>query len=215
MITIKQQKLYEILDDKNNRIWGGIQYWFPKEGYIPNGACGATTGANILSYIVRTRKELDAKSNHQTKDGFLDFMKESYKYMYPRVVGLLAEFFVIGINDFAKAIGVAMHADHLKIHIGRACRPSLEKVSSFITESLKKDIPVAFLILSNGATPGLDSWHWVTIIGLDEKTNIANIVDNGRLLTADISRWLDTSIMGGSFIRLVPDSLDSSLSANA
>lgn len=214
-ITIKQQKLYEILDDKNNHTWGGVQYWFPSEGYIPPGACGATTGANILSYLVRTRKGIEVKSNHQTKDGFLDFMKESYKYMYPRVAGLLADFFVIGINEFAKSLCMEMHADQLKVPICRSSRPDAQKTSAFIAESLTNDIPVAFLILSSGATPELDGWHWVTIIGLDEETHVVDFIDNGRLLQADISLWLNTSIMGGSFIRLVPDSVDSSSRANA
>ena len=203
-ISIKQPELYEITDEKKCRCWGGVQYWLPKEGYIPQGACGATTGANMFSYLIRTRDEFDVKTDHQTKKGFLDFMKESYKYMYPRVVGLLAEFFLIGANDFAKALGVHMKAKQLKVHIGRACRPSIDEVSKFIAETLSDDLPVAFLILSSGTTPELDSWHWVTIVGYDEETHIADIVDNGRRLQADIEQWLDTSIMGGSFVRLVP-----------
>lgn len=204
-ITIKQKNLYEITDEKNNRTWGGVQYWFPKEGYIPPGACGATTGANIFSYLIRTRKGFEIKTNHQTKDGFLEFMKESYKYMHPRVMGLLADFFLLGADEFAKALGVNMHAEQLKIPICRTCRPDIKKVSSYISESLADDIPVAFLILSSGATPELDGWHWVTIIGLDEDTNTIDFIDNGRALQADLASWLDTSIMGGSFVRLVPE----------
>ena len=89
---LKQDNLYQILDENNNHLWGGVQYWFPKEGYIPPGACGATTGANIFSYLVRTREGYKVDTDHQTKAGFLEFMKESYKYMYPRVMGLLADF---------------------------------------------------------------------------------------------------------------------------
>jgi hypothetical protein len=116
-----------------------------------------------------------------------------------------------GAEEFSASLGVPMRAERLKVPISRSCRPSVAETVAFIEQSLANDSPVAFLILSSGATPALDSWHWVTIFDLDKETTVIHFIDNGEKFQADIGRWLETSIMGGSFVRLVPAEDSSSL----
>jgi hypothetical protein len=205
-ISVDKPELFEITDKRGKRFYGGVQYWFPKKGYIPPGACGATTGANIFGYLVRTHEGFADEDNLRTKAGFLAFMKKSYAHLYPRVMGLMADNFVLGAESFAASLGVPMHAERLKVPICRAGRPTATEAAAFIKEALRGDAPVAFLILSSGATPTLDAWHWVTIIALNERSFEVGIIDNGELLHANLSRWLETSIMGGSFVRMGMDS---------
>ncbi|GHU68769.1 hypothetical protein AGMMS49983_21690 [Clostridia bacterium] len=215
-IILTQTNLFEITDKKGKIHFGGVQYWFPKKGYIPQGACGATVGANIFGYLTRTQgdKQIAEPGDLQRKAGFLEFMKKAYPFLYPRAMGLMAEPFMQGAEEFGASFGVPMRAERLKVPIGRSCRPSAEKLTAFIAESLRRDIPVAHLVLSSGQTPTLDTWHWITIIGVDEETKIIDFIDNGVRLQADLTRWLETSILGGSFVRLVPAD-DPSSRANA
>jgi hypothetical protein len=202
-IQVRQTELFQITDKSGKLYCGGVQYWFPKKGYIPPGACGATTGANIFGYLARTHGDFADPGDLQSKASFLEFMKKSYAHLYPRVMGLMADNFMLGAEAFAASLGVPMRAERLKAPISRSCRPSAGEAAAYIAESLRRDVPVAHLILSSGATPELDAWHWVTIIALDEDTMKIDVIDNGQLLRADLARWLDTSIMGGSFVRMV------------
>jgi hypothetical protein len=188
---------------------GGDQYWLPKEGFIPGGACGATTASNILAYLLRTRPELYGLASaagldapQGDKAGYIEFIKKVYKFLYPRLAGLMINEFLEGIGLLAKEYGLPVFAECLRVPIGRSKRPSFAEAAGFIEESLKADIPAAFLILSNGCVANLDTWHWVTILSISKETGQIDITDNGKVLQADLGEWLGASIMGGAFVRL-------------
>ena len=270
MIGLKCIELIGVEDGRGAYTVGGDQYWFPKEGYIPPGACGATTGANLLAYMLRSRPELyasaqkagldglaapvpqddkpyhglaapvppDLKRDHglagpvppddkpshglacpippelkpyhglavpvppNSKTGYLEFMKKAYKFLAPHIGGLMADDFVEGIERMADEYSLPIATELLKVPIARAKRPSFQDAASFIRASLEDDMPVAFLILSSGYVANLDTWHWVTILALDEDAGSVRIADNGKALPADLGKWLETSIMGGAFVRL-------------
>jgi hypothetical protein len=79
-------------------------------------------------------------------------------------------------------------------------------------EALKNDAPVAFLNLHAGDVEELDTWHWVTIIGVDEELGDlgghgagtasfkARFYDHGQCREADVGRWLATTKTGGGFV---------------
>jgi len=219
-IGLKYPELLNIRDENGTLVTGGSQYWYPSEGFIPNGACGATAASNILGYLLMTRGSLYASAcdtglidpampkgftaKEQVpvqKTEYLEFMKKIYEFLYPHPGGLMADGFAEGISKFASKYKLPLDTKCLKIPINRKQRPLLEEVIAFIKTSLEADIPVAFLILSSGCVSVLDTWHWVTILGLDEGKGSAQIVDNGKVFTAVLGPWLDTSIMGGAFVR--------------
>jgi|GEM_PF-1511758 len=250
VIGIKYPELMTVKDRDGAQTTGGDQHWYPKEGYIPPGACGATASSNALAYVLRSRPRLyglaaaggldglagpvpgpvhepvtgqesaanatgiesntvtEAGSNTvtetgpNTKDGYLEFMKKVYRFMYPRIGGLMSGDFLTGMGELSGEYGLPFETERLPIPISLAKRPAIAEVCSFIGDSLKDDIPVAFLILSNGCVEKLDTWHWVTILAIDEETRHVQIVDNCEVFWADLGMWLDTSIMGGAFVRL-------------
>ena len=233
VIKVKHPELFDVIDENGNITSGGDQHWFPKEGFIPPGACGATTASNILAYLLRSRPELyalaqeadlggialplmstpvleendktqDVNAAPSTKDGYLEFMKRVYRFLYPRVGGLLACHFLEGIAELANEHRIPVSAECLRVPIAQTKRPSFAKAAEFICSSLDANIPVAFLILSGGGVAGLDTWHWVTILAIDDELKSVEILDNTVTLWADLGIWLETSIMGGSFIRLFP-----------
>ena len=225
-VGLKNPGLLNIRDDNGTLVTGGNQYWYPAEGFIPNGACGATAASNTLGYLIMTRGSLYdvacetgligplmpkgflAKTHSQEhavtpmqKPEYLDFMKKVYEYLYPHPGGLMADGFAEGIRGLALKYKLKLDTECLKIMISRKLRPPLEEVSAFIKTPLQADLPVAFLILSGGCVSVLDTWHWVTILGLDEEKGSVQITDNGKVFTAELGPWLETSIMGGAFVR--------------
>ena len=68
---------------------------------------------------------------------------------------------------------------------------------------IKLDHPVAFLNLDNGKESKLDTWHWVTIVGIEYNKNeelYATIADEGLLKTIDLSLWINSTSKEGGFI---------------
>ena len=136
------------------------------------------------------------------KAGYLEFMKKVYRFMYPRAGGLMSGDFLEGIDGLASEYGLPIAAERLVAPIAKPKRPSVPEVAAFVRCAFEADSPVAFLILSSAFVENLDTWHWVTILALDEEAGRVKIVDNCEVLWADLSAWLDKSIMGGSFVRL-------------
>ena len=205
---LKKPELLSV-DDNGTLVTGGSQYWYPQEGFIPNGACGAAAASNILGYLLLTRESLydtacvmGLTQTPIQKPEYLEFMKKVYEFLYPHPGGLMADGFAEGIGGLAEKYKLPIETECLKITINRKLRPSLAEINTFIKTSIRADIPVAFLVLSKGCVSELDTWHWVTILGIEEESGSVQIVDNGKIFFADLHPWLETSIMGGAFVRL-------------
>ena len=213
-IGLKNIELLRVRDEGGALTVGGSQYWYPKEGYIPQGACGATTASNVLAYLLRSRPELFAMAEKAGLDGlagpvsvvekagYLEFMKKVYKFMYPRVGGLMSGGYLEGMAELAAAYGLPIEAERLHVPVSSMMRPKIEEAAAFIRVSLEDDLPVAFLVLTRGSEHSLDIWHWVTVTSFDDEAMVAAIADNGKEYRADVRKWLDTSIMGGAFVRM-------------
>ena len=69
--------------------------------------------------------------------------------------------------------------------------------------ALAADSPVAFLNLSHGLVKELDSWHWVTIVGLEQHGDglmQTTILDGGREYAVDFRLWFQSTRAGGGLI---------------
>ncbi|MDR3305066.1 MAG: hypothetical protein LBS85_03405 [Clostridiales Family XIII bacterium] len=197
---------FDILDDSGRVFRGGDQHWYTSGGFIKEAACGATTCSNIMSYLLRTRTEIAAgyaeTGRLGEKGAFVRFMEMVYPFVHPRAGGLMADYFVSGTQELARSLGISARITRHQVPVRRSGRPGAREAGAFLCESLKQDIPAAFLILSNGSVPKLDTWHWVTITAVEPDTLRAQILDNGQLFWADLARWLETSLIGGSFVCL-------------
>ena len=83
-------------------------------------------------------------------------------------------------------------------------RPSIQRTADFFRQAFLADSPIAFLNLDRGALPGLESWHWVSLIAMDHEGDklTATAADNGQLLGLDIGLWLETTKRSGGFVYL-------------
>jgi hypothetical protein len=147
-------------------------------------------------------KDLSALCPYEvhTKDGFLELMKDVYHYVRPGLLGVMTNDFIRGAYGYAASRGVDLRTSALIFPASRGKRPSAGDVYSYIGGSLSADLPVAFLNLSNGRVPYLDSYHWVTISALDDEEGKITIVDNGRTFEIDLALWIKRTTMGGAFV---------------
>jgi len=203
---LKRPELLHVTDENGTRVFGGNQYWYPKEDFFPGGACGSTTASNILAYMLLTRPELLEKAKFDgfgSKSGYMGFMKTVYRFFKPSIIGLHRSWFVKGVAGFAKEYGLPISAEMLKVNVRCLKRPAFSDAADFIYSAIEKETPVAYLILSTGGVANLYKWHWVTIIGIDEKTRKVRILDNTSTYWVDLGAWLEKSVLGGALIRLL------------
>jgi hypothetical protein len=77
-------------------------------------------------------------------------------------------------------------------------------VVTFIENALNQDSPIAFLNLGNGGAENLDSWHWVTVIGIerteDFSTATIDTLDDGLLKRVDLSKWYHNMSDAAGFV---------------
>lgn len=190
-------------------LFGCDQDWF--RGFWQRKAgCGPCTGANLLLYLSRSGR-LSLPMEITDRASFLILMERSWEYLTPGMKGLNSPYLMLeGLDAFLENLGSGMRSRALNIPTEEDRRPHFETAETFIRNGLLADSPVAFLNLSNGDVAQLESWHWVTVIGLDGKGRDAELViyDNGRQLRVSLSRWLSTTRRGGGFVYVgegIPD----------
>jgi hypothetical protein len=196
-LNIKNPELL-ILDTPRGKAAGGSQLWYTDRWSVLSG-CGPTAAANLVWYLSRRDPSLGALT------GVLTYSLESYRSLQdemftrfkPGMGGVnSSKLFTGGLLKYAGLRGIALETRELDIPaIGR---PSAGAMADFVREGLVSDCPVAFLNLSNGDQAALDSWHWVTVIGLSGRT--AHILDMGRPVEVDLLRWHASSVLGGAFV---------------
>jgi hypothetical protein len=211
MRTLTDTDAFLIRDASGNSYYGGDQEWFgvDKESckeYRKEAACGATTCANILAYLARTRSGLAglAPSGLHDKEEFLAFMKAVYPFVRPGLIGIMPADFTRGAQEYSAARGFEFTYDLLTVPAASSKRPKEDAMYGFLNAALVDDLPVAFLNLSGGRVKNLDSYHWVTLVGLDDASGVCRIVDNGRLLDVALKKWLRRSTLGGAFVVIRP-----------
>jgi hypothetical protein len=204
VITLSDIDAFRITDENGEIYYGGDQEWLPSGEFRSEASCGATTCANILSYHIRTKPDMQAQMPYDpnTKTAFVEFLKKVYHCVTPGRMGTMPDLFKNGAKSFAEKHGFDVDILMMKVPTLRGKRPCFGAVAEFIGDALKNESPVAFLNLANGRVANLDSYHWVTIVSVDCESGNVQIVDNGNLLTIDLKKWLLSSTLGGAFLVL-------------
>ncbi len=195
--AIKNLDLLKVRAPFGGHTIGGSQLWY-RERWPRMSGCGPTAASNIVWYYARSRPELHSLCDVGGADRahFLRLMDEMFTFVTPGFQGVnSAAIFTDGIMRYGAARGA-----NIATHVLEAGRSADEyAVRDFIEGALKLDAPIAFLNLSNGALENLESWHWVTIVALDERMT-ASIADQGRIFEIDLGLWLKTTMLGGALV---------------
>ncbi len=202
IIKLNKTDLFKIRESK--RIYNGPdQSWYPKR-FQRMAGCGPTSCSNIIWYLSQTKEKYKGLCTYDgtTYRGFLQLMEDMWQYVTPGLMGVnKLELFENGVTSYGKDNGVALSCKSLKINSkNQISDKEIEKAFDFIEEALKKDLPVAFLNLHNGKLLNLESWHWVTIYGLDREKGSVSILDQSRLEEIDLKLWMKSSSKGGGFV---------------
>ena len=173
---------------------GGSQEWYEDKWHKKSG-CGPVAASNIVWYIMR---------KHGTTPDYLKLIREMYDFVTPTLRGVdTSGIFVNGLLGYAGKNNIIITPHVLDIPKRKRDRPDADMLREFIVKALNTDSPVAFLNLSNGTISDLENWHWVTIIAFDPDTMITEISDHGKILSINISEWLESSMLGGSFVYII------------
>ncbi|HWT26810.1 MAG TPA: hypothetical protein VN131_02620 [Mobilitalea sp.] len=202
--SIKDKEIFRIEEEITNQIfYGSNQEWYTKRWQRMAG-CGPSTVTNIIYYLNRTRNSEQYTSN-LTKSEYLDLMNEIWRFVTPSIGGISStDMLCKGAQKYLTDRKLKIKLDTLDIPKKYDLRPEFKQVISFIDMALSNDSPVAFLNLDNGTVEELDSWHWVTIIGLeyslDDEAAVVDFLDEAMVKKIDFSQWLKTTKMGGGFV---------------
>ncbi len=204
MQKIKNPRLLEIRTPDGRSCTGGNQEWYGTQWHRMAG-CGPVAASNLVWYQSKSRENL--RGMCESGDGgygdFLKLMDAMFEYITPGRGGIhSSKLFIPGLLSFCRDRGFQMEADFLEVSRKPRTGPSRDEVRNYLMRWLENDCPVAFLNLSNGSLALPDSWHWVTILGLDSDNMAALVSDEGRTYEANIAEWLETSVLGGAFVTL-------------
>lgn len=206
------ERVYGITDPERltiregERTWRGADQEWYGESWQRKAGCGPTCAALLLHYLAAAgpeRKALCPKRASSRKD-FVRLMDEVWKFVTPGRMGVNSLHpFSRGLAAYARERGVALPVRELDIPALKIARPTIDQCAAFLRTGLTADCPVAFLNLSAGQVKALDSWHWVTIIALEEHGEgplLCTVLDGGKEITVDFRLWFQTTGRGGGLI---------------
>lgn len=199
--SIKIPELLQLSWPGADLFFGCDQDWF-KSFWQRKAGCGSCTGANILHYF-SGRQRLSLPHDVVDKESFVRLMEYSWQFLTPGVMGLNSPFLMQkGLDEMMKQLGYPGKSLVMEVPDDPASRPSLKAAEAFIRAGLQSDSPVAFLNLHNGGQEQLESWHWVTVVGIrgDENSAQLDIYDNGARFAVDLGAWLVSAQRGGGFV---------------
>ena len=181
--------------------FGCNQEWFA-EHWQRQAGCGPCTAATILYYLANSRSSLDDlyTAESHNREGFTCFMADIWHFVTPGHMGVNeATILADGVVRYAAGHGVILRSEIQKVPPRRKRAAPFPDFVKFIQTGLESDCPVAFLNLSNGRLPNLDSWHWVTITALSENGD-AVVSDSGQRKLISLQSWYQSSWLGGAAV---------------
>lgn len=205
-VSILHSDILTIREDNSETThFGGDQEWYVDE-WRRRAGCGPTCGANVTAYLALTRPAYRAlyTGEDMRKSQFSAHMEQIYQYITPGSMGLnRVEMYTEGMASFAESRGLALQP-HVFEAQGNMCknRPSVDKLATFLSDGLAGDCPVSFLNLTKGRVKNLQSWHWITITGIESDANTltAYASDEGKQIRFDMRLWYLTTRMRGGLI---------------
>ena len=184
---------------------GADQNWFPDE-WQRRAGCGPTAAAMLVSYLAQSREAFRPlyPSGSWEQPDVTALMEELWTHITPGKRGVnTLHIFTKGLTAFAAQKGVALPIRALAVPRFRLARPPVAQCAAFLRSALDADCPVAWLNLHSGSVPGLDDWHWVTIIGLEELPGgplLCTYLDGGKTAAADFRLWFQETRLGGGLV---------------
>lgn len=194
------------IENMDNLCWGANQEWYPTD-WQQKAGCGPTACSHLLWYLARTRPGYSSlcPDNGNNKDAFLQLMEAVWPFVTPGNKGVnKTSMLADGGIAYAQTKDIALASTVLNIPPMPLHRPQPAVLNLFLQKTLGRNLPVAFLNLSNGALQNLDAWHWVTLIEANTQTLMGTMLDAEKKQEIDLGLWLQTSKLGGGFVALHP-----------
>ena len=203
--SLTQLDNIHFMDDNGNILFGCDQEWYGSHWQRMAG-CGPTVAATILLYLSRMHG-IVLPHKVECKSDCIMLMESVWKHVTPSTMGVYpVEQLPDGVLSFAHENGFDLESFVLNIPKSSKGRPTVAEVVEFISGGLNLDCPVAFLNLASGKISNLDSWHWVTVVGIeaDDQGN-ANLLiyDGAKTLLVDLGLWLGSTRLGGGFVYFI------------
>ncbi len=201
---INQPEILQIADAGGNTYYGANQNWYQQARQRWSG-CGPTTCSNLMWYLSRTRENSEQLTSFpgDSREGRLKIMEEVWNYVNPGAGGVNStRIFIDGAKSYTAAKELSLTWDVLDVPAVSGSRPDVAELMQFCQNSFVNDRPVAFLNRSNGKLTNLDNWHWVTLIAFSPEDCSAVMYNNGRRLTIELGKWLETTALGGGLVAL-------------
>lgn len=190
--------------------YGLSQNWYSTSWRRQSG-CGPTTAAAQFLYTARTNPAAAALFPEQeaTPTTALALMDRVWNYITPSAfvgVSHLSKLEQGGVK-YGRSREVALGYRALPVSpLGIFGRPTVPDMNGFLVPPLLAGYPVAFLGRSSGKVQGMESWHWVLLVGIEygESFCYATVYNNGEQQNIDLSKWLQTTRLGGGFVFFQP-----------
>lgn len=184
--------------------WGGDQDWYSTPLRRKAG-CGPTTATNILAYLSRTQadKEVLWQPSSYNYEDYQVMMEKVWNFVTPTKLGLYSiRDLAQGMINYASTYQIPIAAHTLNLSFRPRQRKKFSEVEVFVLQGLAAGSPIAFLNYSRGKETELESWHWVTLMGLElfAEGSRAIICDNGIRKKIDLKLWYETSRLGGGMV---------------
>jgi hypothetical protein len=178
--------------------YGCDQEWYPSKWQRMSG-CGPTAASNLYLYNMRDIKR------YRTFDEGLEVMEEIWHYVTPRFGGGVntTKIFTDGFTKLLKEKGREFTFEVLEVPQKKTLRRPISEVREFMTRAIEDNLPIAFLNLHNGEEVQLDSWHWVTVVGIETSPKdelYLDIFDAGKLISVNLDHWYAKTKKGGGFV---------------
>lgn len=186
---------------------GCNQAWF-HDPWQQQAGCASCALSNALWYWQR-RKSVRPARDDRSKSAALHMMEDAWHYVTPSAMGVNdPNVFRRGAENFFRKHGHLIETELLSLPQSQRNRPTLQNCAAFLTRALSADIPPAFLNYANGKLQNLESWHWVSVVGLKSNQEKAELLicDQGELKRIDWRLWLKTSLLGGHLVAFFPQS---------
>lgn len=182
--SIGSEKINKLTIEADGKVFHApYQFWYPSLRQRMSG-CGPVVASNIAAVL--------ADLPYETKDDCLWLMTTMWDFVTPGIYGLHHEdMFADGLNAFFDANGLPFACR--KLHCPKKNRLPFADVAAFVSNALDGGCPVAMLNLNPFADKELEPWHWVTLVDLDDETNVVEVFDQEKHFFLDLKVWYENT----------------------
>lgn len=153
----------------------------------PSNGCGASTATNMILNSNYIKNHISTPIDNSNNNYILDIQSSLYnKYIIPNESGVMLEGFMSGLTSYLESINNG-HLYCSGFWIEDKTEITYNKCIEYIHKILNSNNVIGFLNLNNGWQLPLMSWHWVTIIKLDN--DIITIYDNEDIYSLNFKKW--------------------------